>query len=177
MILVIAISIVMISALALALVVVMRSLGSTGQSLPVTAEWIDELSIERYKPMMRLFDAGDFEALRSQPGYSPRMAAKLRAERCASFRGSLRDLNMDFRRVCMALKIVMVQSEHDRPDLAAALIHHQIMFTCGMIMINARLFLFRWGNCTVDVTSMLQIFDVMRLELRNLVPSAMPDFA
>jgi hypothetical protein len=177
MILVVAISIVTVSALVLALVMVMRSLGSTGQYLPVTAKWIDELSVERYKPMMHLFDAGDFEALRSQPGYSPRMAAKLRAERCVIFRGYLCGLNMDFKRVCMALKIVMVQSEQDRPDLAAALIHHQIMFTCGMIMIYARLFLFRWANCTVDVTSMVQIFDVMRLELRTLVPAAMPEFA
>jgi hypothetical protein len=177
MFLVIAISIVTVSALALALVMVIRSLGSTGQCLPVTAEWIDELSIERYKPMMRLFDPADFEALRSQPGYSPRMAAKLRAERCVIFRGHLRSLNMDFRRVCMALKIVMVQSQQDRPDLAAVLVHHQIMFACGMIMISARIFLFRWGNCTVDVTSMVQIFDVMRLELRSLVPSAVPGFA
>ena len=177
MVLVITISIVTVSVLALALVMVIRSLGSTGQYLPVTAQWIDELSIERYKPMMRLFDAGDFEALRSQPGYSPRMAAKLRAERCVIFRGYLRCLNTDFRRVCMALKIVMVQSEQDRPDLAAVLIHHQIMFTCGMIMIYARMFLFRWGACTVDATSMVRIFDVMRAELRSLVPSAMPEFA
>jgi hypothetical protein len=176
MILVIAISIVTVSALALALVMVMRNLGSRGQFLPVTAEWIDELSIERYKPMMRLLDASDFEVLRSQPGYSPRMAARLRAERCLIFRGHLRSLNMDFGRVCMALKIVMVQSEQDRPDLAALLMHHQMMFTCGMIMVQARLFLFRWGNCTVDVTSMVKIFDVMRGELRSLVPSSMPAF-
>ena len=177
MILVIAISIVTVLALILALVMVIRSLGSTGQCLPVTAEWIDELSIERYKPMMRLLDAGDFEALRAQHGYSPRIAARLRAERCVIFRGYLRCLNADFRRVCMALKIVMVQSEQDRPELAAALIRHQLMFGCGMIMIYARMFLFRWGNCTVDVTGMVRTFDVMRLELRGLVPSAVQGFA
>ena len=116
MVLVVAISIVTVLALALALVMVVRNLGSTGQQLPVTAEWINDLSIERYQPMMRMLDAGDFEILRSQHGYSPRMAAKLRAERCVTFRVYLRCLNMDFRRVCMALKIVMVQSEQDRPD-------------------------------------------------------------
>ena len=77
----------------------------------------------------------------------------------------------------MALKIVMVQSEQDRPELAAALIRHQLMFGCGMIMIYARMFLFRWGNCTVDVTGMVRIFDAMRLELRGLVPSAVQGFA
>ena len=81
---------------------------------------------------------------------------------------------MDFKRVCMALKLVLVQSEQDRPDLSAVLVHHQIMFASGLLAVHFRLFLYRWGICTVDVTSLVQIFDVMRIELRNLVPAAMP---
>jgi len=164
---------VMLTALVIALVVLVRSLGSAGQSLPVTAEWIEELSVERYRPMLRLLDSSDLEFLRSQPGYSPRMEANLRAQRCHIFRGYLRCLNMDFRRVCMALKLVMAQSQQDRPDLASVLIHHQIMFTTGMIAIQARLFLFRYGICAVDVSDLVQIFDVMRLELRTLMPASM----
>jgi len=46
--------------LALAAVVVLaRKLAFTDTSLPLTAEWIDELSIERYRPMMHLLDDGD----------------------------------------------------------------------------------------------------------------------
>ncbi|HJZ98027.1 MAG TPA: hypothetical protein VKE70_16065 [Candidatus Solibacter sp.] len=166
-----------LAGLVAALVILTRSLGSAGQSLPVTAEWIDELSVERYRPMLRLLDSRDLEFLRTQPGYSPQMEAKLRAQRCQIFRGYLRCLNMDFRRVCMALKLVMVQSRQDRPDLASILMHHQIMFTSGMIAIQARLFLYRWGICTVDVSSLVQIFDVMRLELRNMMPAAVPAVA
>ena len=55
------------------------------QQLPVTAEWIDELSIERYRPMMRLLDSGDIEFLRAQPGFTPKMVTKLRAQRCQIF--------------------------------------------------------------------------------------------
>jgi hypothetical protein len=154
------------------LAIVIRSLGTSGQVLPVTAEWIEELSIERYRPMLRILDSEDLEFLRSQPGYSPRMEANLRAQRCQIFRGYLRCLNTDFRKVCMALKLVMVQSRQDRPDLASAMIHHQIMFTSGMIEIQARLFLYRWGIGTVDVSNVVQIFDVMRLELRTLMPTA-----
>ena len=58
-------------------------------------------------------------------------------------------------------------------DLAAVLVHHQIMFASGMFAIRARLLLYRWGVCTVDVTDLVQIFDVMRLELRNLMPTSM----
>lgn len=163
---------VVLAALVAVLVVLVRSLGSARHCLPVTAEWIDELSIERYRPMLRLLDSSDIEFLRSQPGYSPKMESDLRAQRCQIFAGYLRCLNMDFRRVCVALKVLMAQSRQDRPDLAAVLVHHQIMFASGMFAIRARLFLYRWGVCTVDVTDLVQIFDVMRLELRNLMPAS-----
>src|SRR5262249_59351060 len=132
----------------------------------------DELAVERYRPMLRLLESSDLEFLRSQPGYTRRMESKLRAQRCQIFRGYLRCLNTDFRRVCTALKLVMVQSRQDRPDLASVLVHHQVMFTSAMIAVHVRLFLFQIGICTVDVTSLVEIFDVMRLELRNMMPAA-----
>jgi hypothetical protein len=174
MISVIVISIVVLAALILATVAVLRKLGSADPSLPVTAEWIDELSTDRYRPMMRLLDSGDIEFLRSQAGFTPKMESKLRAQRCQIFRGYLRCLNMDFKRVSVALKLVLVQSAQDRPDLSAVLVHHQIMFTSGLLSVYFRLFLYRWGICTVDVAHLVQIFDVMRIELRNMVPAAMP---
>jgi hypothetical protein len=157
-------------ALAAVVAVLARRLACTATSLPLTAEWIDELSIERYRPMMHLLDAGDVEFLRSQPGFTPAMAAKLRAERCQVFRGYLRCLRADFQRVCAALKLLMVHSRYDRPDLASVLIHQQVMFECGMVLVGFRLFLYRWGVCGVDVTDVVKIFDAMRLELRRLVP-------
>lgn len=168
------ISFVVLAALIVATVTVLRKLGSADRSLPVSAEWIDELSTDRYRPMMRLLDAGDIEFLRSQAGFTPKMESKLRAQRCQIFRGYLRCLNIDFKQVCMALKLVLVQSEQDRPDLSAVLVHHQIMFTSGLLAVYFRLFLYRWDIGTVDADSLVQIFDAMRIELRSLVPSAMP---
>jgi hypothetical protein len=167
------ISIVTCLALAAALVLLIRKVAVKGSSLPLTAEWIDELSIERYRPMMRLLDGGDIEFLKSQPGFTPKMATKLRVQRCQIFGGYLRCLNGDFQRVCAAIKVLMLQSRHDRPDLAGVLIHHQVMFALGMLSVQFRLFLFRWGVCGVDVSSLVKIFDVMRLELRSLVPANM----
>jgi hypothetical protein len=174
MISIIVISIVFLAALILATVAVLRRLDSPNHSLPVTAEWIDELSTGRYRPMMRLLDSRDIEFLRSQAGFTPKMEAKLRAQRCQIFRGYLRCLDMDFQRVCMALKLVLLHSEQDRPDLSALLVHHRIMFATGLLAARFRLFLYRWGICTVDVTSLVRIFDVMRIELRTLVPAAVP---
>jgi hypothetical protein len=163
-----------LTTLILATVIVFRKLGSANRSLPVTAEWIDELSTDNYRPMMRLLDSRDIEFLRSQAGYTRKLEIKLRAQRCQIFRGYLRCLDLDFRRVCTALKLVLVQSAQDRPDLSAVLVHHRIMFVSGLLAVHFRLLLYRWGICSVDVTRLVQIFDVMRIELRTLVPSTMP---
>ena len=171
---VIVVALATLAVLITAVVLLVRHLGGAGHILPVTAEWIDDLSVDRYRPMLRLLDSTDLEFLRTQPGYSPRMESNLRAQRCQIFRGYLRSLNTDFRRVCMALKILMVQSSQDRPDLAAALVQHQILFASSMIAIQARLVFYRWGVCSVDVTDLIKIFDTLRMELRNLVPAAIP---
>jgi hypothetical protein len=47
------------------------------------------------------------------------------------------------------------------------------MFGCGMAMVCFRLFLYRYGVCGVDVSSLVKNFDLMRLELRSLVPATM----
>ena len=161
-------------ALILGIGVLVRMLGSTDRSLPVTAEWIDDLSIERYRPMMRLLDSREIEFLRSQAGFTPKMEAKMRAQRCQIYRGYLRCLEMDFQRVCTALKLMLLHSEQDRPDLSLVLVRHQLMFAAGLLTVQCRLFLYRWGICTADATQLVQIFDTMRIELRSLVPASAP---
>jgi hypothetical protein len=170
---VLAISIVTFLALAVALFLLVRKMSFNGSCLPLTAEWIDELSMERYQPMLRLLDGRDLEFLRSQPGFNSQMVSKLRVQRCQIFRGYLRCLNGDFQRVCSAIKILMLQSRKDRPDLAGLLVQQQMSFACGMAMVYFRLFLYRWGLCGVDVTGLVKNFDQMRLELRSLVPATL----
>ena len=168
------VSSVVLGALALAAATLVRRLGRSDSTLPVTSEWIEELSIDRYMPMVRLLDSADIEFLRTQPGFTRKMEAKVRAQRCRIFRGYLKNLDNDFKRVCLALKLVLAHSTQDRPDLAAALVHQQVMFASGLLGAYFRLFLYRWGLCSVDVASLVKIFDGMRLELQSLVPAAMP---
>ena len=162
------------AAMCLGLVLLFCKLSSRVSSLPVTAEWIEDLSVEPYRPMLRLLDGEEIECLRSQPGYTPAMEVKLRAERCRVFRVHLRSLTADFSRVSTALKIVMSQSGLDRPDLASVLVHQQMLFSCGLIAVHFRLFLYRWGVCNVDVASLVKIFDEMRLKLQSMVPVLEP---
>jgi len=150
-----------------------RRISFSAAHLPVTAGWIDELSSERYRPMVRLLDGGDLDFLRSQPGFSPEVAARVRKQRCQIFRGYLRCLNNDFNRVCLAIKLLMLQARDDRPDLASLLLRHQVAFAAGMANVYFRLFLYRWGLCGVDVTGLVKTFDAMRVQLQTLAPVTM----
>lgn len=141
------------------------------QHLPVTVDWIEGLSIERYSPMLRLLNQEDLHFLRAQPGYTPQRATKFRIQRCQIFRGYLRQLDSDFKRTCVALKVLMVQSEHDRPDLASVLMRNQMTFAYGMMTVQFQLVFYRYGIGTVDVTGLVKVFDGLRLELRTLVPA------
>jgi hypothetical protein len=137
----------------------------------VTIDWLDALSTERYRPMLRLLDEEDLRFLRKQPGFTSQMAARFRAQRCRILWEYLRSMQVDFGRICTALKIVMAQSQQDRSDLASALVRSQITFTCGMVAIQFRLLLYRWGFGKVEVTSLVKVFDGMRQELRTFVPA------
>jgi len=159
-------------ALACVLTYFIRKVGSAGKDLPVTSEWIDELSLDRYRPMLRMLDGGDIAFLRSQPGFTPDMARKLRRQRTQIFRGYLRSLETDFGRVCAAIKLIMLQSKDDRPELAEALLRQQVTFACAMLSVRGRLFLYSKGISGVDVSKLVSIFDSMRVELRTMVPLA-----
>lgn len=162
-----------IACLALSLTAIYLRIFSKGTSLPVTAEWIAELSVDRFQPMKRLLAADDFDQCRLRPDYTPKLAADFRRERCRIFRGYLRCLQADFQRVSMALRIVMVQSRYDRPDLAAALVRSQRQFALGLMLVHCRLALYQFGLAGVDVADLLKVFDTARMELRSLVPSQM----
>jgi hypothetical protein len=144
---------------------------ASSQHLPVTGKWIEELSIERYRPMLRLLNQEDLQFLHAQPRSTPQMITLFRIQRCQLFQKYLKHMENDFKRICMALKVLTVQAEHDRPDLVSVLLRSQMMFAYGMIMLQFQLVLYRYGIATVDVTRILKPFDCLRLELRTLVPA------
>jgi len=169
-----AITISLLAALALVsvLVYLICKVGASSKGLPVTAEWIDDLSLQRYQPMLRMLDGSDIAFMRAQPGFTPDMARKLRRQRTQIFRGYLRTLETDFGRVCAAIKLVILQSKHDRPELAEALVRQQVTFAIAILSVRAHLFLYNMGLSGVEASKPVKIFDLMRLELMSMVPSA-----
>src|SRR5581483_2776983 len=132
-------------AIASGVVSTMRRAAPRSKTPPVTASWIEELSIERYRPMLRLLDTDELRTLRSDPGFTPEAMAKLRAERCRIFRDYLRSLRADFKRVCAALKMLMAQASKDRPDLASTLLRSQVQFAFASAVVEVRLALYSCG--------------------------------
>jgi hypothetical protein len=141
-------------------------------NIPITTNWIDELSLEHYRPMVRLLDGGDLEFLGSQPGIDPKFLRRFRRQRCRIFRGYLKQLNTDFACICMAIKVIMVQSELDRPDLACTLLRSQLLFAATMVSLRLRVVLYEVGIGRIEIAGLLRLFEGMRLELRVLVPAS-----
>jgi hypothetical protein len=163
--------------LGLAAVFLVRRLGSDHQLLPVTIDWLNELSTLRYRPMLRLLDAADFQFLRAQKGFTPEMEKRLRRQRVQTFREYLRLLEADFDRVSSALRLILAQSAQDRPELAALVLQRRLSFALGLIEVHCRLALFGLGWSGVDVSGLIQLFDGMRLDLHKLVPASSPTAA
>ena len=168
----IVISVIAALAISSVLAYLIRKVGSAGKDLPVTSEWIDDLSLDRYRPMLGMLDGSDIAFLRSQPGFTSDMARKLRRQRTQIFRGYLRSLETDFGRVCAAIKLIMVQSKYDRPELAETLLRQQVTFACAMLSVRVRVFLYSRGIGGVEVSKLVKIFDSMRIELRTVAPAA-----
>lgn len=129
-------------------------------SLPVTAEWIADLAEDSCPRILRL-----------EGGSERRMDGKLRHERCLEFQDYLRRLEEDFGRATLALKVLLLQSREDRPDLAATLFHHQLAFGCRMVSARARLFLYRWGIGSVNAIGLVRVFDAVAARLRAALPA------
>ena len=136
----------------------------------VDPDWLGSFSVATYRPMERLLSEDDIRFLKSQPGYEPNMEKALRSDRRKIFRAYLRSLGRDFNRLHLALRLVVLHSPEDRPDLATALIKQKLLFFAGLVAIHARLQLYGLGIGTVDVRDLLASLDTMRSELEMLVP-------
>jgi hypothetical protein len=129
----------------------------------------EDMSWRNY-PVSRLLDPADFEYLRRR-GVSEANVRKLRAERRNIFRLCLRSLAMDFNRVQGALKIMLVQSTHDRPELATLLATQRVLFYRNLLLVEAWLVLHACGFDQMPAIDVLQPLQIIQAQLRQLAPA------
>jgi len=146
------------------------------QSLPDKDDWLDEVWPQRYGPMERVLDDREFRVLAANPAISRRMLRRFRARRIEIFRRYLDCLFADYGCICRAIKILMVQSPADRPDLASLLARQRALFMLRLTVVQFRLSMVACGIGRVEVGSLVDALDNMRFELNSLL-AAQPSCA
>ncbi|HEY1492973.1 MAG TPA: hypothetical protein VGF49_00460 [Candidatus Solibacter sp.] len=129
------------------------------ETLPVTQEWMAELSPDRYRPMRRLLDHRDIRFLREQHGFRPEMEKRLRTQRVMVFREYLRLLEADIRRLCGGL-------QHD----ASVRMRWQAIFVWRILEVKFQVTLYQFRLAEVDVAPLMSVFEGLREELYECTP-------
>ena len=137
-------------------------------------EWDGLFSLSRYKAMERLLDETDERFLRSHQTFTRQEEKKFRSQRVKLFRGYMHQLSEDFNRICKALKLLMVESRIDRPDLAGLLLKQQFTFSLAMMAVEVKLILYGVGWAGVDVKALMEPLTTVRAQLQALAAVAVP---
>jgi hypothetical protein len=138
---------------------------------PVPDEaWLRNFSAARYRPMLRLLAEDDYEFLMAASN-DKAAVRRLRAERRQIFRMYLNNLTRDFSRLHLAARIMVLESEQERSEVAERLMRIRFEFFVGVLAVRCRLALHGLGIGTVDVRRLVEAIETMGGDLRTLVPA------
>jgi hypothetical protein len=117
----------------------------TQRSIEPTREWLDEFDFTRYATLPKLFSPQDFDFLRSQPGYSPELLSRLKADRLNIAESYLRQLEADVRRLLTIANQASGKAGNEAGDFSGFLLRQECQFTCSMIRLRFQLMLMKLG--------------------------------
>lgn len=127
--------------------------------LDVGPEWLSTYSVERYRPMSRLFSRDDFEFLARQPGHTRSISRRLHAERRQIFVRYLNTICLDFERLQFAAKLLVLRQGNAQESMARRVFQAKVEFTKALWTVRARLFLHDLGLADVDVSGLIDVMD------------------
>jgi hypothetical protein len=122
------------------------------------------LTSDRFRPMLRLLSDDDLSFVPPQN----KLRKTFSARRREIFRDYLRCLTRDYGRLLAGLRLAMVQSGTDRPDLARALAKNRILFAMAICKIEMRLALHVTGMAKVEIAGLVDAVEVLRSQVRVL---------
>jgi hypothetical protein len=122
--------------------------------------------------MLRLLSDEDEEFVAD-----PALRRRLRTQRCEVFREYLRSLTEDYRAILAGVRLLMAQSDTDRPDLAKALVRNRVSFAVARYRIEVRLRLYVLGvpntdDLKLEVQGLARSLDVLQRQFSFLAESA-----
>jgi hypothetical protein len=134
--------------------------------------WLDEFTIERYRPLERLLDPGDMQFVKCHSGYTPSLGKKLASSRRAAARLFLTELTSDFDRMVRLGREMLVASRQDRPDLLSTLVRQWAAFHFRIFVLRVRLVLAPLGLAPRQPIGLLEALAQMRSVVQLLDGSA-----
>jgi len=138
------------------------------QPLP-DENWLRSFSAARYRPMLRLLSEEDYEFLMAH-SKDAAVVKRLRAERRRIFRMYLSNLVRDFYRLHRAARMLILESQEERSDVAERLMRIRVDFIMAVLAVRCRLALHTLGIGTVDVRHLIEALEGMRADFRTLAP-------
>ena len=111
-----------------------------------------QVDISRYAPMQRLLSDEDLSLVAADKA----LVRQLRAQRCHVARGYLRCMTKDFAALHASIRQIMLNSNEDSPELTALLLRSKFNFVISSCRIEAKLWLYRAGVGTVDLSGLVQ---------------------
>ena len=119
--------------------------------------------ISHYRPMLRLLEDEDID-----PTLEPGTRGEVLARRRQLFREYLLDVGKDYGRLLARIRLIMVESAVDRPDLAKALLRHRSSFAIAMCRIEFRLRLHELGIGAEDLSGFADVINVLHCQVAAL---------
>lgn len=124
---------------------------------PVSEQWWDEFSPERYAPVARLLNRDDFEFVRRLPGYRRGMERRLRSRRIALFSSFLNEMRQDFDRL-QSVGHALLISGNCPSGFQEELFRYRVQFLRSWWLVRSELVLFRLGIDVVDPSALVESF-------------------
>jgi hypothetical protein len=109
------------------------------------ADWLSEFDLSRYNVLDNLFHPRDFEFLKSQPGYTPELSTRLKADRLKIAEGYLSQLERDVRMLLTFANRAAARSGIDHDQLSAFLLKQEAKFVWNLLKLRMQIVLMRLG--------------------------------
>ena len=153
-------AVIAITSLFLSRLRMLKSGAAAGGQMPLAA---------RYRPMIRLLQEEEFAFACG----NRQLVRRMQRQRRQIFRSYLRCLAKDYGHLLTGIRLIMVQSPVDRPELAITLLRSQTSFTLSLCRIELRLWLFVPGLRNVDVSGLLGAVEALRATQAALLSPAL----
>ena len=148
----------------------LRQTPSRGRFPKATPEWVNTLSTAKYRPMERLLTDDDFNFVGSQPRVQLENGQEVEGA-TAPHPSNVSALDQDFHRLCDGLRMVMLSSTQDRPDLAVALFKQRVSFTIGLALVRLRIAMHATDWATADIRALVDTLHAVRDQFQQLAPA------